>query len=100
MGFKPLEQYEVGDTICDMHYGVHQLTDRYKIVSHIRCRLDSEQGHAISTLLGTLTGKSYENKYLRVVTPVGWDDHVMGMYLYDGRTFGIIVLGPKDEAGQ
>lgn len=100
MFFKPLTELKKGDTVCDMHYGIPQLTKHYKVVSDIRVRIEPEDSHATHVAIGQLTGRPYENKYLRVVNPVGYDDTVLCMFLYDGRTFGIIELGEKDEAGQ
>lgn len=96
--FKPLTELKKGDTVCDMHYGIPQLTKHYKVVSDIRSRVEEKDISDTVAAIEHLTGRPYENKYLRVVTPVGWDDTCVCMFLYDGRTFGIIELGEKEES--
>lgn len=101
---KAIGDVKVGDYICDMHYGIEQLADRFEVVSHLRWdeprRADGKPGYVAHPFFDYLQHLvepyMYINKMLHVIA---FDDKstlsepiLICTYCYDGRRSGIVVL--------
>lgn len=106
---KAIGDINIGDYICDMHYGLEPLQDRFDVVSHLRWdeprRSDHKPGyvdHGFFDYLQQFTEpRMYINKLLHVIA---FDDKstlsepiLICAYCYDGRRSGIVVLKAKHE---
>ena len=121
---KPFADLHVGDWICDMHYGVEPLMERFEVVAHIRwdepepSEDDKKDkffdGYARHTFFRYLSQfvPHYGNKMLHVLalesfnymfpTPAGqpvpalhYGYALVCGYCYDGRRSGLVILRDK-----
>lgn len=80
--------YDHGDVLCDMHYGYRDLPNNLEVVREVRLRTD----HATEMLLAATGGKHPGNKYLVVVGRSPDYCHLVAVWSYDARYFGMVEL--------
>ena len=84
--------HEIGDSICDMHYGLptkDYAGNEIKVISHIEieCENSTDLLRKLLNGVGFENGSSYTNKIAVVVDwiQLGWTC----AYSYDGNHFGM-----------
>lgn len=94
-----LSKLKVGDTVYDMHYGLHglerNLEKGIKIQNHVTFPCDKG-----SLFITETTGKMYCNKMAVVVKDMSLTPHgavVTLAYSYDARTFGVFQLSTEER---
>jgi len=100
---------QVGDEICDMHYGVQSVPGVARVISHTAVFVDDANDTARRVLSAERSAGGileepllqYTNKMLAVLKIDG--DVVVGIYGYDHARFGVVVLRfaglEKSDAG-
>lgn len=78
------KEYNVGDIISDMHYGL-SLPNNLKIISHIRLSCKNS-----SAKLMAFTNRHPSNKFLVIVGENGLN--MVAVYSYDNTMFGMVEL--------
>ena len=86
-----LSSLDIGDTVCDMHYGLHSLQKSLESPLKVSNHVTMPTRVSASSFLSEAVGRGYTNKMAVVV------NHRMGpyglvvtvAYSYDGNTFGM-----------
>ena len=96
-----ITKYSIGDSLCDMHYGLNQLEELipgFKLHSHHKIRCDKSTEAVQAIIDGceqyNTPAVTYHNKMLVLVSEHG--PGFYAVYSYDGRWFGSVCFHIED----
>lgn len=89
---KQLRACKVGDSLCDMHYGLQLDESLEEYQEHGRVRVSVDVAMQLIDRAKQIAGGSYLNKMLCVVD-ICPNGGITCAYSYDGRYAGIISFG-------
>lgn len=89
---------DIGDSVCDMHYGIHSLERDLEKPLKVSNHVTMPTRLSASPFISEATGKGYTNK-MAVVVGHGMGPYglvVTVAYSYDGRMFGMFEISEGD----